>query len=281
MNQTDLSLRRAEQRDQRAIEELARDAFWGLFTPRCDEHLLVHLLRESPALVPELDVVAEVDGLLVGHVLYSHASVVEPATGARHDVLTFGPLSVRPDHQAEGVGGALMRHTLAAAGALGHRAVVVYGHPDYYPRFGFRPAATAGITAPGGASFDALMALPLVPSGLDGVTGEFHEDPVFDVDPARAAEFDRGFPPRPDATLHPLETIDGQLPTAAVGALRAVGIHHLEDLRRLSRAEVGAATGLDDDGCDALRELLAQTGIRWGTDRGRAAEAWTRRADVS
>ncbi len=281
MNHLDVSLRRTDPRDQRAVEELARDAFWGMFTPRCDEHLLVHLLRESPALVPELDVVAEVDGLLVGHVLYSRASVVEPATAVRRDVLTFGPLSVRPDHQSEGIGGALMRHTLAAAAALGHRAVVVYGHPDYYPRFGFRPAATAGITAPGGSSFDALMALPLLPGGLDSVTGEFHEDPVFEVDPARVVEFDRGFPPRPDAALHPLETIAGHLPAAATGALRTAGIHHLEDLRRLSRAEVRAATGLDDDGCDALPELLAHQGIRWGTDRGRAAEAWTRRADIS
>lgn len=279
MHTAAITLRREEARDHRAVEELTRDAFWGLFAPRCDEHLVVHLLRESPALVPELDVVAEVDGALVGHVMYSRATVVEPATGAAHDVLRFGPLSVRPDRQAHGVGEALMRHTLAAAADLGHRAVVVYGHPDYYPRFGFRPAAASGITAPGGATFDALMALPLVPGGLDGVTGEFHEDPVFVVDPERVAEFDRGFPSRPDAVLRPLRTIEAQLPGAATDALRALGIRHLEDLRRLSRAEVAAVAGLDDEACDQLQGLLAQQGIRWGVPRGHSP--WTGATDLS
>lgn len=274
-----MTIRREGPADHRAVEELTRDAFWGLFAPRCDEHLVVHLLRGSPALVPELDVVAEVDGELVGHVVYSRARVVEPTTGAEHPVLTFGPLSVLPDRQGDGIGGALMRHTLAAAAELGHRAVVVYGHPDYYPRFGFRPAAAFGITAPGGASFDALMALPLVPGGLDGVAGEFHEDPVFVVDPERVAEFDRGFPPRPDAALHPLVAAEGRLPAAATQRLRGLGIGHLEDLRRLSRAEVAAAAGLDDEACDALRALLAEHGIAWGAPRGHSA--WTGAAHLS
>ncbi len=277
--QRTITLRREEPRDHRAVEELTRDAFWGLFAPRCDEHLLVHLLRESPALVPELDVVAEVGGELVGHVMYSRAVVVEPATGTAHGVLTFGPLSVRPDRQAAGVGAALMRHTLAQAAELGHRAVVVYGHPDYYPRFGFRPAAGFGITAPGGATFDALMALPLVPGGLHGVTGEFHEDGVFVVDPERAAEFDRDFPPRADAVLHPLDAVEGRLPAAASRALRTLGVRHLEDLRRLSRTEVAAGAGLDDEACDALRGLLAEHGIRWGAPRGHSA--WTGTTDLS
>jgi predicted N-acetyltransferase YhbS len=239
---------------------------------------VVHLLRESPALVPELDVVAEVDGELVGHVMSSRATVVEPATGTTRDVLTFGPLSVRPDRQARGVGADLMRHTLAVAAELGHRAVVVYGHPDYYPRFGFRPAAGFGVTAPGGATFDALMALPLVPGGLEGVTGEFHEDPVFVVDPGRVAEFDRGFPARPDAVLRPVEILEDRLPAGATEPLRARGIRHLEDLRRLSRAEVAAVTGMDDEACDVLRRVLAEHGIAWGTRR---APAWTRRPGVS
>ena len=275
----DISIRREEPRDQRAVEELTRDAFWGMFAPRCDEHLLVHLLRESPALVPELDLVAEFDGLLVGHVMYSRAAVIDPATGAANDVLTFGPLSVAPDRQAEGIGGVLLLRTLAVAAELGHRAVVVYGHPNYYPRFGFRAAALVGVTAPGGAELDALMALPLVRGGLDGVTGEFREAPVFELDPERVAEFDRGFPPRPDAVLHPLDTIAGRLPATASDALRAVGIRHLEDLRRLSRAEVAAATGMDDDACDALRELLAEHRIRWGA--GRDPGAWTRHPGAS
>jgi hypothetical protein len=124
------------------------------------------------------------------------------------------------------------------------------------------------------------MALALVPGGLDGVTGEFHEDPVFGVDPARVAEFDRDFPPRPDAVLHPLETIEGRLPVSAMDALRAAGLRHLEDVRRLSLAEVGTVTGMDEDACDGLRVLLAGHGIYWGAGRHHATQARTRRGDV-
>ena len=258
----EITIRREEPSDHRAVEELTREAFWGLFTPRCDEHLLVHLLRESPSFVPELDVVAEADAVLVGHVIYSRASVTNQA--GMHEVLTFGPLSVLPSHQFEGVGGALMRRTLPAAAALGHRAVVVYGHADYYPRFGFRPAARFGITAPGGGTFDSLMALALVDGGLDGITGEFHEDPVFDLDPAQAAEFDRGFPPRPDAVLTPLAAAATVLPSQTIAALRQRGVVNLADLRRYSRAEMAALPRMDDEACGALRTLLADHGIRWG-----------------
>lgn len=257
-------LRREEPRDHRAVEELTREAFWGMSRPRCDEHLLVHLLRKSPAFVPELDYVAEVDGVLVGNVMYSRACVVAPATGARHEVLTFGPLSVLPSHQVRGVGSALMRHTLREATGLGHRAVVVYGHPDYYPRLGFRPAAAFDITAPGGHRFDAHLAVPLVAGALNDVAGEFHEDPVFDLDPREVETFDRTFPPKRDAVLVPLAAVARRLPETTVRALHAHGIRHLEGMRRFSRAEVGAWEGMDSAACEALRDLLTTRGIRWG-----------------
>ena len=92
-----ITLRREEPADHRAVEVLTREAFWGMDGPRCDEHLLVHRLRTATCFVPELDVVAEVDGVVVGNVMYSRAAVVG-ADGPR-EVLTFGPLSVLPAHQ--------------------------------------------------------------------------------------------------------------------------------------------------------------------------------------
>ncbi|MDO8106379.1 N-acetyltransferase [Isoptericola sp. b441] len=249
-----LVLRPEERRDHRAVEVLTRDAFWGTSGPRCDEHLLVRRLRSAPSFVRELDVVAEEDGELVGHVVYSRAWVQGPR--ARHEVLTFGPLSVLPSHQGQGVGSALMRHTLARAARLGHRAVVVYGHPDYYPRFGFVRAASVGITAPGGATFDALMALALTAGGLDGVHGEFHEDPVFRLDPSEVAAFDATFPARADAPAQPLAGLAGQVPDRLLVALRARGIDDLRGLRRFSRAELSAWPGVGSDGADLLRDLV-------------------------
>ena len=145
-----MTLRCEEPSDHRAVEQLTREAFWGLSGPRCGEHLLVHRLRDVDAFVPELDVVAVLGAIVVGNVMYTRARVV--ADGEGWDVLTFGPLSVVPGYQGRGVGSALMRRTLADATRLGHRAAVVYGHPDYYPRFGFVRGWQVGITAPGGAS---------------------------------------------------------------------------------------------------------------------------------
>ena len=261
-----LPLRREAPADRRAVELLTRDAFWGTETLRCSEHLLVRRLRTSPSFVPELDLVAEVDGVVVGSIMWSRARVVGP--DAAHDVLTFGPLSVLPSHQGTGVGAALMRRTLDDAGRLGHRAVVVYGPPDYYPRFGFRPAAQVGITAPGGATFDALMARPLVDGGLDGVTGEFHEDPVFHVDAVEADALDLAeFPDKEPAALTPLEALDGHVPAEVVAALRAAGLPNLQMVRRLSAREVEALPGVGAAGRDALAAHLADVGVAWGPPR--------------
>lgn len=262
-----LTLRPERPSDHRAVELLTREAFWGTEMPRCMEHLLVRRLRESPSFVPELDYVAEVDGEVVGNVMWSRASVVEqtPDGEVTHDVLTFGPLSVLPECQASGVGTALMRHTLAEAARLGHRAVVVYGHPDYYPRFGFVRAADVGITAPGGATFDGLMALALVSGGLDGARGEFHEDPVFQVDAAEAEAFDLAeYPPKEPATLTPLDVLEGHLPPGALEGLRAAGVPNLEMLRRMSEREVTGVPGVGPAGAAALAAFLRGRGVRWG-----------------
>ncbi|MHB1490071.1 MAG: GNAT family N-acetyltransferase [Cellulomonas sp.] len=255
-------LRREEERDHRSVEVMTREAFWGQSGPRCDEHLLVHRLRAADCVVPELEVVAELDGTVVGHVIWSRATLV--GDGLTHPVLTFGPLTVDPSHQGHGIGAALMRHTLVEAARLGHRSVVVYGHPDYYPRFGFRRGAEVGITAPGGATFDALMALALVAGGLDGVRGEFHEDPVFHLEPAEVEEFDRTFPPKEPAARTGLGVLEGRVPGAVVEALRAHGLTELEQVFRFSSAEVAAWDGVGAAGAVALRAVVRSHGIRWG-----------------
>lgn len=258
-----LILRREEPADHRAVESLTRDAFWGTEGPGCTEHLLVHRLRDAESFVPELDWVAEVDGVVVGHVVYSRARVVGADRAV--DVLTFGPLSVLPAHQASGLGSALMRHTLAEAARLGHRAVVVYGHPDYYPRFGFRRGADLGITAPGGATFDALMALELVDGGLGGVRGEFHEDPAFHtLDDADVAAFDATFPPKEPAVMTALDEVEGHVPAEVVGALRAAGFPSFELVLRMSGAELAAMDGVGVAGRDALQAFARSRGRRWG-----------------
>ena len=101
-----ITLRLERPEDYRAVENLTREAFWGFTGPTCDEHYLVHLLRSVPAFLPELDFVAEMDGELVGNVMYSRAKVVDDG-GKETEVLTFGPLAVLPTYWHCGVGSAL------------------------------------------------------------------------------------------------------------------------------------------------------------------------------
>jgi len=127
------------------------------------EAALVVWLLEDPAAVPQLSLVAEQDGELVGHVIGSRGYVDEtPAVGV-------GPVSVHPDRQGRGIGSALMYAVLGAALALDEPVVALLGEPAYYSRFGFGPASAVGIVAPDPDWGDFFQAVALgpdpVPSG--------------------------------------------------------------------------------------------------------------------
>ena len=205
LDKNNICLRLERPEDWYTVESLTRDAFWhqntgeGGMRQICDEHLLVHRLRKCDTFVPELNFVAELNGKLAGHIIYSRSKIVDDA-GNEHETLTFGPLSVLPKFQNQGVGQALLRHSLAIAKQLGYRAVLIYGHPNYYPRVGFRRASEFGITTPDDKTFDAFMAYPLYDGALGGISGKYYIDPVYDEEnnltQADALEFDKRFPPK-------------------------------------------------------------------------------------
>jgi putative acetyltransferase len=123
-----------------------------------DEARLVEAIRASEEFVPALTLVAEDEGRIVGHVMYSYSTL----EGAATRLLQLSPLSVVPDRQGKGIGGRLTRESLRLADERGEPLVLVLGHPTYYPRFGFRPASTLGLLAPNPEWPDeAFMAVPL------------------------------------------------------------------------------------------------------------------------
>ena len=103
MRQDNIIIRRETPADYAAVEHLTREAFWNVYRPGCLEHFVVHVLREDPDFVPELDLVMERDGALIGHVLYMRAKIVA-ADGREVPMMTFGPISIRPDLQRQGLG---------------------------------------------------------------------------------------------------------------------------------------------------------------------------------
>lgn len=147
--------------DADAIREVVTAAF-----PTPDEARIVDELRaDRDAWIDGLSIVAtDADDSIVGYALYSRCRVdAEPA-------LTLGPCAVVPSHQRTGAGSAAIVAGLTAARELGETLVLVLGHAEYYPRFGFVPASRFGIRAPFDVPDEAMMALPLddarpVPSG--------------------------------------------------------------------------------------------------------------------
>ncbi len=188
-----ISIRLEEERDYGKVEHLTRDAFWDLYRPGCCEHLIVHKIRKSPAFVKELDHVACRDGDVVGNIVYSRAKVVNGENG-EFEVLCMGPLAVLPSFQGQGIGSLLMNRTIGRARELGFKAILIFGNPKYYQRFGFVNAKKYGITTASGENFDAFMALELFDGALDGITGKFFEDRVFEIKDDELEAFEREFP---------------------------------------------------------------------------------------
>lgn len=188
-----ITLRLEEEKDFRAVENLTREAFWNVYRPGCNEHLIVHQLRSSWAFIKELDFVAELGGEIVGNIVYSKSIVVDDA-GNKKEVIGFGPISVSPSCQRQGIGAKLINHTVKIAKDMGFKAIIIFGDPSYYHRFGFKNAEIFDIHTSEGENFEPFMVKELYAGSLQGITGRFFEDGAFHVSEEELELFDREFP---------------------------------------------------------------------------------------
>jgi predicted N-acetyltransferase YhbS len=187
-----ISIRLEEENDFRKVEFLTREAFWDLYRPGCCEHLIVHKMRNVPAFVKELSYIAEEEYSIVGSIIYSKARVINDENN-EYEVLCMGPISVLPSYQRKGVGSLLMTHSLQTAKKLGFKAVIIFGNPDYYKRFGFINAKNYNIKTSTGENFDPFMVLELTDGALNGISGKFYEDKVFEIEDKELEVFEREF----------------------------------------------------------------------------------------
>ena len=143
-----------------------------------NEGLLIAKLRGSDGFDPSLSLVGEIAGDVVGHVLFSPIHIETE----RGDVpaLALAPMAVLPNFQKRGIGSQLVRTGLDISRQAGHAIIVVLGHPDYYPRFGFQQASQFGVRSPFDVPDDVFMVQGLIPGALDAVMGVVRYPGAFD-----------------------------------------------------------------------------------------------------
>jgi len=192
----DIMIRNETKEDYFEVENLTREAFWNVYKPGCDEHLVLHQLRSHESFIPALDLVAVYDHRIVGNIVYSKASI-KNHIGQRFEVIMFGPVAVLPAYQHRGIGKQLIETSMAMARDLGYRAVLITGDSQYYAKFGFQAAFKFDIHyhgVPQDYPAEFFMAKELLEGGLKGVQGVLYDSPAFICDPDELKKFDKLFP---------------------------------------------------------------------------------------
>jgi len=193
MSSINLIIRNEEKKDYRNVEELIREAFWNLYVPGCNEHFVLHNLRNSRDFIPELDFIAEKEGQIVGQIAYSRG-IIKYEQGEEKGIISFGPVSVLPAFQTQSIGSTLINHTINLARDMGYPAICIYGDPRYYSRFGFRCAEKYDIKTSDDKFAVALLVLELKQGVLKNIPGKFIESAAFAVDENEFAQYDATFP---------------------------------------------------------------------------------------
>ena len=198
MKEDNITIRRETEAEHRAVENLTREAFWNVYRPGCMEHYVLHCYRNDPAFVPELDLVMERGGELIGQVIYVRSEIVCD-DGRIVPIMTFGPIGIAPDYKRQGYGKRLLDYSMEQAAAMGAGALAITSNILFYGKSGFVPAKTKGVRYADDPEADYFLIRELTPGFLDGISGTY-KDPegyfVCERDPEGFERFEATFPPK-------------------------------------------------------------------------------------
>ena len=186
-----LNIRNERESDYKIVEDITRKAFYNVYVPGCMEHYLVHIMRGHEDFIPELDFVIELDGQIVGNIMYTKAKLTDEG-GTEKEIVTFGPVSILPKYQRKGYGKMLIEHSLKRAAELGYEAVVIMGSPANYVGSGFQCCRKYNVCVEKDKYPAAMLVKELKPGTLDGRLWFYSDSPVMNVDEREAQAFDDG-----------------------------------------------------------------------------------------
>lgn len=186
------NIRNEQTKDFREVEEMTRKSFWNLNVPGCNEHYLVHVMRNHPDFIPELDFVIEKDNNIIGNIMYTKAKLVDEKNHEKQ-ILTFGPLSILPKFQRKGYGKALLEYSFAKAKEISYDVIVIYGSPSNYVSRGFKSCRKYNIYIKENIYPTAMMVKELTEGCLNNEKWCYIESDVYHINENAAELFDTNF----------------------------------------------------------------------------------------
>lgn len=187
-----LWIRNETEKDYEVVEHITREAFWNLYVPGCEEHYLAHIMRGHEDFIPELDFVVELDGQVIGNVMYTRARLTDEQ-GEDKQILTFGPVCILPEYQRRGYSKLLLEHSFKKALELGYEVIVIFGDPNNYVSRGFRSCKKHNVCLENDIYPCAMLVKELVSGALGDRKWYYYESPVLTYDRAEPLEFDKRF----------------------------------------------------------------------------------------
>lgn len=191
-----MKIRLENEKDYFEVENLTRDAFWNVYRPGCNEHLVIHKLRQADSFIKDLDYVFIENNQIVGSIVYSKMFIGSERKMS-NEVIAFGPISVHPDFQRKGIGKKMIEYTLNKAKELGYKAVLITGNNNYYNPLGFKSATIYNIYLPNMSEEDEaeyFMVRELEEGYLNNISGIYDFDTCFNVDDNELETFEQMFP---------------------------------------------------------------------------------------
>ena len=190
MTENKIIIRNERKKDYRKVENLTREAFWNVYRPGCTEHYVLHCYRNDPAFVPELDFVMELNGELIGQIIYVR-SEIDCDDGRKLPIMTFGPIGIAPEYKRHGYGKRLLDYSMEKAKGMGVGALAITGNILFYGKSGFVPAKTKGVRYADDPDADYLLVKELISGFLDGISGTYKDPDGYFVCEKNPEDFER------------------------------------------------------------------------------------------